>query len=744
MIRKIDLSGVWRFCLDPDNTGEEDGFFQSILPKRINIPGTVSAQKLSPPSIPTNYGYADPLEYVGAAWYQRDFELPRDFAKDDYTVFLTLERTRPSKVWLNGCLCGESGFLALPQEYDITEFVNVGKNHLTVLIDNSSIEGKYGNLTSPDGQTNWNGICGRVQINIHNRVMLDNIKLSPKYGDVKVTADLRGAPEEEYTAVVFSNENFMFPKISGQIKNGKLEFTYNLGKNFRYYDEFSKCYYTMRITIGGENADVYEALFGFTDFSEVDGKFYSNGREIFIRGVCEKLSLPDYGAPPCDTVYWVRRYKSAERFAGINCVVFVDTVPPEAAFDAADALGFYVALELSPSCFGETTIKTVNNYFGRHPCFIKLPNNIKRLADYPFFPDFDELGKEQVLVDYRLADELERVKAAGLYDLSERFYHASALYAKESFKLDIDRIATSSELCGYILPAAKWLKYEKAGGRLGYGDSFLVCDIARFTFFAGQKFGLSLLCCNFTGSDLDISEYGVRIFVGADIIFENTIKREHTIAHGRKSLGHFDVSVPNVETANMMRLEVFADDIVNYWDIFVFPYHDRAHAEDIFVTDDTFELLNACEEGKKILFFPDTISADFLIPESAGKALPVGTLGLLIDNRHPIFKGFPCRDYLTARWRELIGNTVSILLDTMPVTPIIRVIDNAIRNNRLGVLFEVECDGARIIVCTINLHKNKSAPALSFYNSIISYMKSDDFNPKESVTKNDLRIVFTK
>jgi hypothetical protein len=744
MIRKIDLSGVWQFCLDPENSGETDGYFRSFLPKRINIPGTVSAQRLSPPSIPTNYGYADPLEYVGGAWYQRDFQLPREFNKNDYTVFLTLERTRPSKVWINAELAGSREYVALPHVYNITDFVVVGENHLTILIDNTEIAGKYGNLTAPDGQTNWNGICGKVTVTIHNRVYLDDINLEASDGDVHVTGKLCGGEREEYTAYVISSDNDTYHKQSGFITDGKLDFTYSLGKNFRYFDEFSKHYYTLRITIGGENADVYETNFGFTDFAERKGMLFSNNREIYIRGIRAKNCMPDHGAPPCETVFWIKTFKTGERFAGINTWVFVDTVPPEEVFEAADSLGIYVALDLSTSVFSDEFITGVMRYFGAHPSLIKLPKNVERLNDYPFFPDFDELLKSQVMYDYRLADEYDRVNAAGLMELSDRYFSASALYAKESFKLDIDKTALNMNLCGYLLPIAKWAKYEKAGGTLGYGNCSLVSNIEKFSYTAGQKFSLSLMCCNFTGTEILFSEVGIRIFDGADLLFENTVKRERPVAHGRKSLGSFDVIIPECQKPNMLRLEIFADDKTRHWDIFVFPQADREPADDIIVTDDIFKITNSSEKNRKFLFFPDTISPDYLMPESVGKELPVGTLGLLIENRHPIFSGFPCRSYLTARWRELVVNTVSILLDNLSVTPIIRVIDNAIRNNRLGVLFEVKCEDKNIVVCTINIPKNRTPSALALYNSIIKYMNSEAFAPKETVTMNELRIMFTK
>jgi hypothetical protein len=384
------------------------------------------------------------------------------------------------------------------------------------------------------------------------------------------------------------------------------------------------------------------------------------------------------------------------------------------------------------------------SYFGRHPSLRKLPKNIERFADYPFFPDFSELERDQVLIDYRLADEYDRVTAAGLLPLSAKFFYASAHYAQESFRLAIDRAVSNMDSCGFALPPAKWSKYRKIEAKLGYGECFLVANLERFSFISGQRISIGMLCCNFTGKDLIFSDIGVRIYGGADLLYENLVSREHSVPNCRKKLGNFEVVMPQCDSPSMMRLEVFADDIANYWDIFVMPFTDRRESGDILVTEDIFDALAACEEGRKILYMPESISPDYLIPESAGKALPVGTLGLLIENHHPVFEDFPCRDYLTARWREIVGNAVSVVLNETPVTPIIRVIDNAIRNAKLGLLFEAECGGGKLMISTVNFYRNKAPAVLSLYNSIIRYMKTDAFNPTDELTKNELRIIFTK
>ena len=38
MYKQYDLSGIWRFAMDPDKTGVRDGLFETLLPDTIPLP----------------------------------------------------------------------------------------------------------------------------------------------------------------------------------------------------------------------------------------------------------------------------------------------------------------------------------------------------------------------------------------------------------------------------------------------------------------------------------------------------------------------------------------------------------------------------------------------------------------------------------------------------------------------------------------------------------------------------------
>ena len=74
-------------------------------------------------------------------------------------------------------------------------------------------------------------------------------------------------------------------------------------------------------------------------------KFFLNGREIYFRGTHNGGDFPLAGYPPTDVESWKKMFRTCQEW-GLNHMRFHSWCPPEAAFEAADELGFY----LQPEC----------------------------------------------------------------------------------------------------------------------------------------------------------------------------------------------------------------------------------------------------------------------------------------------------------------------------------------------------------------------------------------------------------
>jgi hypothetical protein len=114
------------------------------------------------------------------------------------------------------------------------------------------------------------------------------------------------------------------------------------------------------------------------------------------------------------------------------------------------------------------------------------------------------------------------------------------------------------------------------------------------------------------------------------------------------------------------------------------------------------------------------------------------TMSILCDPKHPAFSSFPTESYSNWQWYDLLNNSLVITLNDAPASlrPIVQVIDNFARNNRMGCVFEGRVGKGRLLLCAIRLPDmaEKNATARQLLKSIYDYAGSDKFNPATEIT----------
>jgi beta-glucuronidase len=120
-----DLSGLWRFQLDPKDAGEAGRWFDGLpSPRRIPVPCS------------WNDLFDDAADYFDAAWYETEFQLDPGWA--GRRVWLRFgSAVYHAKAWLNGELLGEHMGGHLPFAFDVTAVARPGQaNRLVVRVEN--------------------------------------------------------------------------------------------------------------------------------------------------------------------------------------------------------------------------------------------------------------------------------------------------------------------------------------------------------------------------------------------------------------------------------------------------------------------------------------------------------------------------------------------------------------------------------------------------------------------------------
>lgn len=98
----------------------------------------------------------------------------KDYQPGDQ-VILKLERTRKSYVWIDGVFVGSRESFCTSHIYDLTAYLMQGRGHLSVMISNVDYKAPGGHMTSPDTQTNWNGILGEISLRVYRGVRLKDV-----------------------------------------------------------------------------------------------------------------------------------------------------------------------------------------------------------------------------------------------------------------------------------------------------------------------------------------------------------------------------------------------------------------------------------------------------------------------------------------------------------------------------------------------------------------------------------------
>jgi hypothetical protein len=422
---RLDLAGRWRFALDPDDVGLRENWQSRPLPGCVRLPGTLPAQGIGDPistntpwtggivdrswfEAPEYAPYRQPGQvkvpfwlqpdryYAGAAWYQRSFRVPRQWA--GRWIRLHLERPHwETRVWLDNRLLGTNRSLSTPHLYDLG-FLQSGSYTLTVRVDNRRIVdiGENSHGISDHTQGNWNGIVGRIELEVLPPVWIEEIQVYPEVStrsarvQLTVTNPAGGSFEGQLTLRAGAPATHRPPlvqlvRFTGTVT--EVESTLALGSDVPLWDEFQPALIPLNVRLEGRATDasvVHERTvrFGLREPGQVGTQLTLNGRPLFIRGTLECAIFPRTGHPPTDVGEW-RRILHVARNHGLNLLRFHSWCPPEAAFQAADELGFYLQVE---TCWPNqsTTLgdgKPVDDWsweetvhilraYGNHPSFL--------------------------------------------------------------------------------------------------------------------------------------------------------------------------------------------------------------------------------------------------------------------------------------------------------------------------------------------------------------------------------------
>lgn len=412
-IERLDLSGEWTVRLDSADTGLSDFWSGKLYENKMVLPGTTDAAKLGTkctlePALtkPQLLHLTRAYSYIGPAWYSREIQVPSDWDGKDY--ILHLERVLwDTQVWIDGQkVDGHEESLTTPHEYNLTPHLKSGQKHLiTVRVDNrkrydisvSELAHAYTDAT----QVKWNGILGDMYIEAVDKVRIDDVQLYPdaNAGTVKAVVTVANTLDKaEYASLSMDvkgksdSRKYISEEKEVIVQPGmsEIEIECSLGGEAPLWSEFNPYLYTATVGLKGKKIDSGKTeTFGLRHLVNEGNKLMLNGNPMFLRGTLECCIFPLTGNPPTDEESWRKLYSSAREY-GMNHLRFHSWCPPEAAFNVADEMGFYIQVELpvwsvtlgkdQPTIdFLRAEAKRISREYGNHPsfCFWSLGNELQ-------------------------------------------------------------------------------------------------------------------------------------------------------------------------------------------------------------------------------------------------------------------------------------------------------------------------------------------------------------------------------
>lgn len=367
---KIDLSGQWQVKLD----AEKQETMPQAYPETMMLPGTTSAAGLGMPNPAKETGcLTDAYRFEGAAWFMRTFTAGNWTGEQ---TMLTLERTRKTTVYLDGRPIGHQESLCTPHRYFLPP-VHAGEHTLVIRVDNTDYPTRGGHLTSPDTQSNWNGITGEISLTVAHTLLTDlTVRSDLRRGCLRVHGHIIGAPDGVAGIVLPGQMEHLLP-----YRRGVLDGECPLKGNEAFWDEAHPEIHTISIDLDG---DVYETTFGLRDVRTLGRRLLINGRETFLRGKVDNLLYPKTGYTPTDVASWMTILGIAKEY-GINHYRYHTACPPDAAFTAADLLGVYMAPELP---FWGTVAEEGEEGYDERERDLLFQEGFRILREYGHHPSF--------------------------------------------------------------------------------------------------------------------------------------------------------------------------------------------------------------------------------------------------------------------------------------------------------------------------------------------------------------------
>jgi hypothetical protein len=409
---------------------------------------------------------------------------------------------------------------------------------------------------------------------------------------------------------------------------------------------------------------------------------------------------------------------------------------------------------------------------------VRAPVIGHEVGQFESLPDFSEISKYKgVLAPRNLEILREKVKAAGLLNQWPDFVRASGELAVRCYREDIEAALRTPGFAGFELLDLQ--DYPGQGTALvGVLDAFLdskgfitaerwrefcspvvpLLRYAKYTWTESEAFSGAVELSQFGPKDLDaaVMEWSV-VDASGHVVRHGSLPPQRAPAGGLSKLGVLSFALNGLAAPGRyeIRLSVEGASYRNTYPIWVYPDRvDTRPPSDVIVASEwNSSLKHKLKQGARVLLLPrlDRLPAakpvgfgtDFWcfpmfekVTRRLNRQSSPGTMGLLIDARHPALARFPTDSSTDWQWWQLLKHGRAAILDGAPSNfrAVVTVMDNVFRNQRMALLFETRYGAGSLLVCLIDLPAVQDQPeGRQMLSSLLAYAASNAFHPDDAL-----------
>ena len=302
----LNLNGKWNFHFSENPSGVPSGFFKEGFDTsnwdEITIPSNWEMKGYGYP-IYTNEQYdfhniVDidppfvPETYNPTAIYRRSIEIPENWKDTDIVLHIGAAKSN-LKVWINGKYVGYGEDGKLYQEFDITDYIHIGKNQITLRVMRWS-DGSY-----LEDQDFWrmSGITRDSYLISREKIRLEDFYITTDLDDNYVHATLKIFPKiigstgksKGNLEVELRGENSVVSKETISLREWKHgdSIVFQV-ENPKKWTAETPHLYNLAFILKDRKKTTKEVIFQDVGFREVEirnGQLLVNGKAILLKGV---------------------------------------------------------------------------------------------------------------------------------------------------------------------------------------------------------------------------------------------------------------------------------------------------------------------------------------------------------------------------------------------------------------------------------------------------------------------------